>query len=710
MTLNRNAMLLAAALLAGAHSALSQAPDPARPGPFDTATGEYRLPADLDPLVLESAVTEIWATTHYPVDATGPLPTVVFMPGNRATCGTGSNPRFDTNCEYTETGSCPDDFVVVPSHEGFDYVAEPLASWGMVVVSINTNRGISCGAGVPEDLGLNKARGRMILRHLQLLSEWNQGMRDLPGGLPEELRGRLDFGEVGLVGHSRGGEGARAAYNLYLDDASGWQERILAPVAFEAIFEIAAVDGQTDTVFDANGTAWAQLLPMCDGDVFNLEGIKPMDRMLPDIFEAPTGLKASFTVWGANHNFFNSAWETSEIQGCVDHEALFPETIGSPEQRQIAQAAIMALMRGSLGADASPVFLRNFNPAYTLPPVVSDLTRVDRGYVDAPNRRLEIPLEDFSAPTGTNRYGFTNDYNGVDIEHDAFIPSHDRDQRAAILSWESASPDRYIQLNMAPPGVGRDVSRRRTLSFRISRQNPQPDFLSVTDFSIALVGADGTLSASVPLGDYLALTGPVGTILRRHTTMQTVRIPLAAFAGVDLTRFRGVRFTFDIPNPGVTDDDGGAVYIANVNLATRPDRGATPPREASRTLRARSVTRTPAAAPSAPRFSGRLASVRAIERSPLLGGKAAVEVVVTADTPFPVTNALPALFVDGSVSRLARYAADARQLTFVFASDEFRALSKSAAVHLQLGGQGRVLVGRLDDPRVVRDSAAPPRR
>ncbi|MEO0974726.1 MAG: hypothetical protein AAFX85_16680, partial [Pseudomonadota bacterium] len=542
MKVKAQEMVSALLLMLATGSAYSQAPDASALGPFDTATGEYRLPAQIDPLVLDGQFTEIWAKTHYPVGSSGPLPTVVFLHGNRATCGIGESPRLDSRCDYTNTGTCPDGYVVVPSHEGFDYVAAPLASWGFAVVSVNTNRGISCGSAGPDDLGLNKARGRLVLRHLELLSEWNVGESELPGGFPEELRGRLDLTQTGLVGHSRGGEGVRAAHAFYADAATGWQDRIGAPLNVQAIFEIGGVDGQTDTVFDALGTAWTQLLPMCDGDVFLLDGIKPMDRMLAGDAEVPPSSKSSFTVWGANHNFFNSEWEFSEVQECLDHEPIFPPEIGSPEQQQIARAAIMALMRGRLGEDADRAFLRNFNPAYSLPPVISDVTRVDRGYVDAPNRRLEIVLEDFSQPTGTNRYGFANDYSGVTVEHD-LVPGHDASQKAAEISWTTASSDRYVQVNTSAPDTGRDVSRKRTLSFRIARQKNQDDYFSSTDMSIALVNSDGSLSASLPLSNYLDLTGPVGSIFGRNTIMQTVRIPLSAFAGADLTTFRGVRFT-----------------------------------------------------------------------------------------------------------------------------------------------------------------------
>ena len=82
----------------------------------------------------------------------------MFLHGNHATCGrfagAGSG-RLDVNVQYTFTGTCPAGYVVVPSHEGYGYLAARLASWGYIVVSINANRGVNAAPGVQFDGGLN---------------------------------------------------------------------------------------------------------------------------------------------------------------------------------------------------------------------------------------------------------------------------------------------------------------------------------------------------------------------------------------------------------------------------------------------------------------------------------------------------------------------------------------------------------------------------
>src|SRR5690606_35681083 len=122
--------------------------------------------------------------------------------------------------------SCPPGQVVTPNHRGYDYIARDLASNGYVVVSINSNRGITCGQGSSGDGALILARGRQILKHMELLSQWNAHQGQSLNDLAIDMYGRIDFSEVGMMGHSRGGEGVRAAYNLYHDSNSPWQTKI----------------------------------------------------------------------------------------------------------------------------------------------------------------------------------------------------------------------------------------------------------------------------------------------------------------------------------------------------------------------------------------------------------------------------------------------------------------------------------------------------
>jgi len=203
------AALVACAVSIAATARAQIAPDATGPGPYATTSAEYKLPAAIDPDVSTELATELWARVYRPSNlANAPYPFLIFLHGNHATCGRfeGAGPgRFDINVQYTFTGTCPPGYVVVPSHEGYAYLAERLASWGYIVVSINANRGVNAAPGVSGDRGLNLRRGRLVLKHLQRLSQWNAA-GGTPSSLGFDLRGKLDFSHVGMLGHSRGGE------------------------------------------------------------------------------------------------------------------------------------------------------------------------------------------------------------------------------------------------------------------------------------------------------------------------------------------------------------------------------------------------------------------------------------------------------------------------------------------------------------------------
>ena len=56
-----------------------------------------------------------------------------------------------------------------------------------------------------------------------------------------DVRGKLDFAQVGLMGHSRGGEGMRAALAQLRDPGSPWPGRIGADLRIRSVYEIGPV-------------------------------------------------------------------------------------------------------------------------------------------------------------------------------------------------------------------------------------------------------------------------------------------------------------------------------------------------------------------------------------------------------------------------------------------------------------------------------------
>ena len=595
-----------------APAAAQVAPDPTGRGPYAVASTEYKLPARKDVLVAPFTVTELWARIYRPADAKGPRPVVVMLHGNHSTCGhiVPEIPgRVDDDSTYTDSGRCPEGYVVVPSHEGYAYLANQLASWGYVVVSINANRGINAAWGDDDDFGLNLRRGRLILRHLALLDQWNTTDR-AQKWLGYSLRGKLDFNQIGLFGHSRGGEGVRAALTQYRDIGSIWPSQFRNKPRIRAVFELAPVDGQTNRVLNAEGVAWNVLLPTCDGDVSDLQGQRVFDRMITARAETVPAAKSIFTVEGANHNFYNTEWQQSDSQGCYsldpDQPVMFdPNAVGSEAQRVTALYPVTAFFRANLGSDPVAVFGQLLDPAFRLPGRLTKVSRFRRTFTDNVARKGSIVLDDFVRPIGGGETGLGNETGGLSYFTQTTLFEHDPVAQFGVLAWDTTvqrgkGSTPFYQASAAVPGSGFPVAAFDTLEFRIGLAckgyneggfGCEPDTAlnpsGTTDFSIALISPDGFMSQPVSLSRYAKPLAPVGLsygpiiindepkvdvgILpgnepppmpsgNGHPVLQTVRIPLGDFALPAGAKIRGVRLIFNRVAKG-------AIYLGNVRFS-----------------------------------------------------------------------------------------------------------------------------------------------
>lgn len=678
-------------LLAPSVAGAQVAPDATASGPLATTSAEYKLTPSVDADVLPGRTTELWARVYRPSTLTaGPYPLVFILHGNHGTCGRGTSPRVDDRVDYTSSGTCPSGYVVTPNHAGYGYLANKLASWGMIVVSINANRGITAASGVSGDSGLNLARGRLVLKHIQKLSEWNKN-GGTPSSLGVELKGLLDFGQVGLVGHSRGGEGVRAAYNLYRDTGSAWPARILAPVGIRVISEIAPVDGQTSRVLNADGTAWSVLLPLCDGDVSNLQGIKPFDRMMRQSSETPPKQKAAIAVWGANHNFYNTEWQVSDSSRCTAQTPLFASSGGSTKQQDTAAHPVLALLRGNLGSTADAAFNKLFTSRYALPAALTAITPIERSFQDSASGSVGIVLDDFDRPTGTSSAGAANESSGVSVTHGTAGTRHDSGQRAAAITWTRASASTYFQSNFTAAGTGRDVSPYAFLNLRVARQSSSsnPATPSPTSFKIQLVDSAGNKSAAVALSSHVRLTGPVGGPGGTHVLLQSAQIPLTSFGAFALTKVRGVRLIFD-------ETTTGAIYVSNLRFSNSQvptstlvaARGTDEDTGDAELVAGAPTARTipSGAVQPAPIRDAYFAGLRRAAPA-AIGESGGYEIMVRSSTGFPVRNELAVLRIGDRELTLSRYPDSGETTTLLFQvpATELSVIPDGAALTLRYG-------------------------
>jgi hypothetical protein len=314
--------------------------------------------------------------------------------------------------------------------------------------------------------------------------------------------------------------------------------------------------------------------------------------------DSPATQKSTYSVWGANHNFYNTEWQQTESLGCKgsDNTRLFPFPVtdgsGSPNQRTTGSASVLAFFRANVGTSPSTSFNQNFNPKYQLPGVITSIPeRIDQGFTPSPSSTITKVLFDFTASLPPNSsYVYTTP--NVAFSNAAAIPEHDYATNSwpcyagpnpppcptpspiaqvltvGNITWETASCSNYFQAEWT--NTGDSITGYQTLDFRVSRQIDNiRNSSGSTNFQIQFIAANGSpTGAALSLNKYLSLKGPVGLDDGSpngflHPILQTVRIPLSDFTSANLSNVRGVRFVF-------SDTPKGAIYIANIRLSNQP--------------------------------------------------------------------------------------------------------------------------------------------
>jgi hypothetical protein len=246
--------------------------------------------------------------------AAGKYPVVVFLHGKHDICdldgeGPGLTPDAPTFDPSDPTSGCPDNHRI-PSHKGYNYILERLASHGIIAISISGNE-VNQWDSYKWNFWL---RGQLILSVLDKLREWNQGENGhaLNHPVGQLFFDKLDMENIGLSGHSRGGEGVVAAQQFN-------QTRIATERhAIKAINAIAPTDNNKEKMGEfylMTKAPYFLLVGARDNDVFNLSGFRTYDRFQRN-YSNETGAggypKMSAFVYGANHNYFNTIWTDSD--------------------------------------------------------------------------------------------------------------------------------------------------------------------------------------------------------------------------------------------------------------------------------------------------------------------------------------------------------------------------------------------------------------
>lgn len=530
------------------------------------------------------------AAVWVPTDAKGERPVVVLLHGRHSACYDPVNARTN-NAAWP----CPAGYQPIPSYLGYDDAARTLASQGYAVVSISADGINAQDASFTDDAG-TLARGELVMDHLDLLAQADKGRA---AGVSSLLKGKLDLSDVGLMGHSRGGEGVVKA--ALLNSARPH------PYGVNAVLPLAPIDFGRETLPDV---PMAVVLPYCDGDVSNQQGQHFYDDTRSTGADDDV-MRASVMVMGADHNFFNTQWtpgvavapasddwsaKTDSVCGTDPTVSATSIRLTAAEQSETGTALMSGFFQLTLGGKQQ--FQALFDGSQGASTTVGAATVYTEVQAPGSSRSDVAPLTAASsnvavsgAGSGVYCAGFSGRVTTSALpactvstytsRFPSWTPANYAGNVEATpllhLTWpDSASAAARSKVTVDVPKGGRDVRGYSTLSFRAAVDETSAD----TDLTVSLVDGRGR-TASVPVSSLShALDGNpssgTSTLLPK-TWLQTVSWKLSTVHGVDLSDIREVALTSpstaggaylsDIAFQSVTAGRGGPSDLPQVSVA-----------------------------------------------------------------------------------------------------------------------------------------------
>lgn len=566
-------LILALITFAFSLAIFAQTPDPGLPGEYDVESAEYDFGDEAFGAPTFPDLIEVIGSVHYPTALDdGPFPVLFFLHGRHSTCYNGGSTSIAWPC----TGA----WSAIPSYQGYDYLAEQMASHGYIVVSISANS-ISSTDNTTPDYGM-RGRGELIQHHMDLWNDWTT-----VGGEPfgDLFVGKLDMNNIGTMGHSRGGEGVieNALYNRELGN----------PYTINAVLTLAPVDFNRPIL---NGIPIMNIAPYCDGDVSDLQGVHFYDDSRYLVVD-DTSPKHNLMMLGANHNYYNTVWTPGEFPAGTADDWRYVDAgqtdihcgTDSPEngrynpeqQRNSLIAYASAFFRVYVGGETE------FDPILkvtdTEPPASStlDSDQIFMSYHPPSNKRVDINTQIGEDAEILNNLDEAVDENGLvvfDVCGDdwgeqfcigggagASQEPHNKNGGVSMLGLSQLelqwnSDDDWYE-NQFPDYLA-DFSQFDQLQFRVAVNfDTSPDETEL-NFKIELTDGDET-TASVPVSDYSDALffppGDYGSVLPR-TMHNTISVPIEDFTGIDMSSIQKVRFVFD-------ESPAGAILISDLALS-----------------------------------------------------------------------------------------------------------------------------------------------
>ncbi|MFC1495176.1 MFS transporter [Thermodesulfobacteriota bacterium] len=472
-----------AAALKGTPLALISKTDPSLPGPLkvkylaygsgtDKRRVEYSLKADLISRSVDGskfiegwdgpggwARTRYWgfdvkelplqARVWYP-DGPGPFPLVLIVHGNHSM----------------------EDF----SEPGYEYIGQLLASRGFILASIDedflngsmSDAFLSLPGGKSGLRVENDARAWLLLEHLRLWREWSE-KTDNP------FYGIVDWNNLALIGHSRGGEAAAtaAAFNrlpFYPDNAL---VKFNYGFNIRSVVAIAPCDGQYQPASlptKLENLNYLVLQGSHDMDAQSFLGARQFSRI--SFSGEEHFFKCALYIYGANHGQFNSVWGRHDYSSPIIEMMNVKPVMPFEDQQKIGKVYISAFLEATLhGVKGYERIFQDYRSAKEwLPPTIY-LSQ----YVDSDTRMICTFQEDINLTSADLPDVQLNGENlKLWSEKKVSMKWGTRDTNAVYLGWDNSKDQKKASYTITLPETEFNCSPDSSLVFAMADTGQDP--------------------------------------------------------------------------------------------------------------------------------------------------------------------------------------------------------------------------------------------
>jgi dienelactone hydrolase len=235
--------------------------------------------------------------------------------------------------------------MTTKSYLGYDYLGEYLASYGYVVISVDE---AFCNAYI--DFGLsneNDARAILLLENMKQIESYNKDLHSI-------LYQKMDFENIALAGHSRGGESVATAalFNNYKYNPDNGNFNWDYNYNIKSIIAIAPTCDQYQPAkheVQLNNMNYLLLQGSNDQDVTTFMGYRQYYNMT--FSEHDDAFKAYVYIAGANHGQFNTSWGRYDLPSPIKPFLNTRNLLEAKEQRSILKTYTKVFLDVTLKKD-----------------------------------------------------------------------------------------------------------------------------------------------------------------------------------------------------------------------------------------------------------------------------------------------------------------------------------------------------------------------